>query len=108
MPPRYIIGMLLAVFWLLTGAAYVWGGWQQKERLNLSATAGGQYPYLTYAKRIADTGLTESYGDRNRMPLYPLLLSLVGEEDWDTFVERSAWFAIASSVAVLRSILGQA
>jgi tetratricopeptide (TPR) repeat protein len=96
--------MLLALLWLLVGAAYVWGGWQQKERLNLSATAGGQYPYLTYAKRIADTGLTESYGDRNRMPLYPLLLSLVSEEDWDTFVERSAWFAIASSVAVLVGI----
>ena len=101
---RYLTGTSLALVWLVAGSVYVWGGWQQKERLNLSAAAGGQYPYLTYAKRIADAGLAEVYGDRNRMPLYPLLLSVIGDKDWDAFVERSGWFAIASSAAALAAV----
>jgi tetratricopeptide (TPR) repeat protein len=38
------------------------------------------------------------------MPLYPAVLSLVFDEDWDAFVDASAWFAILSSVAVLVGI----
>ncbi len=104
MPPRYLTAVLIAALWLVVSAAYVWAGWQQMERLNLSAAAGGQYPYLTHAKRIADVGVAESYGDRNRMPLYPSLLSVVGHTDWDTFVQRSGWFAIATSVMALVAV----
>ncbi|MFQ5592308.1 MAG: hypothetical protein ACE5HE_14190, partial [Phycisphaerae bacterium] len=104
MPSRYLVAPALVLFWLLVGAAFVWAGQRQSERVNLSAAAGGQYPYLTYAWRIAESGLGEWRGDRNRMPLYPLLLSTVGDGDWNTFVERSTSFAITSSAAALAVI----
>jgi len=103
---RRSILIALASLWLMVGVVYLWAAWQQKQRLNLSATAGGQYPYLVYAQKVARQGLPAVYGDRNRMPLYPSLLALAYDEDWDTFVDRSSWFAIASSVVVLIGIGG--
>jgi tetratricopeptide (TPR) repeat protein len=94
----------LVVFWLVIGAAYLWAAVQQNDHLNLSAAAGGQYPYLTCAKRMGEVGVTRYFGDRNRMPLYPALLASVYDADWDAFVERSAWFAIASSMIILLGI----
>jgi len=95
---------MLALFWLVMAAFYFWAGARQKESVNLSATAGGQYPYLVYAKGIAGEGVTRYFGDRNRMPLYPALLATVYAQDWDTFVDRSAWFAILSSALVWAGI----
>ena len=94
----------LVAFWLVVGGVYFWAAARQKQRLNLSAAAGGQYPYLTCAKRMAEAGVTGYFGDRNRMPLYPALLTLVYDEHWDAFVNWSAWFAIASSMVVLLGI----
>lgn len=96
----------LTLFWLIVGGVYVWAAWQQKERVNLSAAAGGQYPYLVYAQGMAEEGVTQYFGDRNRLPLYPALLSPAYDGDWDRFVERSAWFAIASSLVILAGIGG--
>jgi len=96
--------LLWVLFWAVVAAAYVWGGLQQKERVNLSATAGGQYPYLVYARGIAQEGPAGYVGDRNRMPLYPILLATVHDEDWDAFVHRSSRFAIVSSLLILAGI----
>lgn len=96
--------VLLTLFWLAAGSIYVWAALQQKERVNLSPTAGGQYAYLRYSQGVAEEGVTRHFGDRNRMPLYPALLALTYHEDWDTFVDRSAWFAIVSSLAVLAGV----
>ncbi|UCE61369.1 MAG: tetratricopeptide repeat protein [Phycisphaerales bacterium] len=101
MPGRRLTIILLALFWLATGVGYVWAGWQQRQRINLSAAAGGQYPYFVYARDVAEKGAGGFFGDRNRMPLYPSLMSLVYDEDWEAFVDASARFAIASSVLVL-------
>ena len=101
MSSRYVIGTTLALLWLLVGVVYVWAAWLQKDRVNLSASAGGQYPYLVCADAIAKEGSSKIFGDRNRMPLYPALLSSVHDDNWDAFVDKSAWFAIASSVVVL-------
>ena len=72
-------GKLTAVllFWLLAAGLYVAAGARQSARLNLSAAAGGQYPYLKYAEGIARDGPGAYFGDRNRMPLVPALLSMV-------------------------------
>ncbi|UCF32431.1 MAG: tetratricopeptide repeat protein [Phycisphaerales bacterium] len=96
--PTHIV---LAVLYLLAVAAYLYCAVRQKSALNLSATAGGQFPYLVYAKGVAEEGVTSFVGDRNRMPLVPTLLSLVYEEDWDAFVARSAWLGIFTSLLVL-------
>jgi Tfp pilus assembly protein PilF len=93
--------LILAVLYLLAVAAYLFCAVRQKSALNLSATAGGQFPYLVYAKGVAEEGVTSFVGDRNRMPLVPTLLSLVYSEDWDVFVARSAWFSIFTSLLVL-------
>lgn len=91
----------LVLLWLPIAWAYVWAAREQKAQLNLSATAGGQMPYLVYAQRVAEDGLLGHFGDRNRMPLIPILTSLVYDPDWDTFVERASWAAVLSSMLVL-------
>jgi cytochrome c-type biogenesis protein CcmH/NrfG len=93
--------LIVAVMYLLAVAAYLFCAVRQKSALNLNATAGGQFPYLAYAKGVAEEGVTSFVGDRNRMPLVPTLLSLVYQEDWDAFVARSAWFSIFMSLLVL-------
>lgn len=85
----------------VVGLGYLITSVRQRDALNLSATAGGQYPYLVYAWQMAREGWWGHFGDRNRMPLFPAMLSLVYVDDWDAFVRRSANFAIASSVVVL-------
>ncbi|HNQ23213.1 MAG TPA: tetratricopeptide repeat protein [Phycisphaerae bacterium] len=95
---------------LLVGTAaaslYLCAVVRQKHCLNLSATAGGQYPYLRYAHGFAAEGLLHHWGDRNRMPLVPALLSLLGDADGDTLLTRGAWFSIVSSLVCLAVIGG--
>jgi|CXWL01.1.fsa_nt_gi hypothetical protein len=104
MTRRSAITWSLAVFWLLAGSGYVAAALRQKERLNLSATAGGQMPYLVYARHVAQDGLYGHFGDRNRMPLVPVVASLVHDADWEQFVNRASWLAIALSVVLLGAI----
>ncbi len=92
---------VVLLLWLVAAGVYVAAAARQKARLNLSAAAGGQYPYLKYADGIARDGLSGYFGDRNRMPLVPALLAMVWNRDWDTFVARGAWFGIISSLAIL-------
>ena len=96
--------VVLIALWIVVGSIYVWAAWQQKQRVNLSAAAGGQMPYLVYAQGVAGDGLANHFGDRNRMPLIPSLLSFIYHENWDTFVSRAAWFAIVSSGLILIGI----
>lgn len=93
-----------ALFLTLVSAGFIYGGWQQKTLINLSETAGGQYPYLLNAQSIATHGITRDFGDRNRMPLIPLLISAVYHEDKTIFADRSAWVAIISSVVMVLGI----
>lgn len=70
-------------------------------------------PYLEYAARVAEEGLFGHLGDRNRMPVVPVLTSLVydradssgstaSEQRWGIgFVDRAAWLSLALSLAAL-------
>lgn len=73
---------------------------RQHQTLNLSATAGGQMPYLVYADRIAREGLIGHFGDRNRMPAIPVVASLVHHEDWEIFHQRASVLAIVISTVL--------
>ncbi len=95
---------VLIVFWLVAGTGFVVAAIRQKEHLNLSATAGGQMPYLVYARRVATEGLFGHFGDRNRMPLVPIVASLFYDADWNLFVGRASWVAIAVSLSLLGSM----
>lgn len=94
----------LILFWLLAASGYIAGALRQKDRLNLSATAGGQMPYLVYAQHVALDGLLGHFGDRNRMPLIPILVSLAHDANWQHFVHRASWLAIALSLALLAAM----
>lgn len=92
---------IIAAIWLLAMVVYLFGAVRQSSHLNLSATAGGQYPYLVYAQGMAEQGWFSYVGDRNRMPLYPAMLSLMHDPDWSTFVFRAQAFAIVNSIFFL-------
>lgn len=91
--------LLATLVFLLASAIAVTSAIRQQSLLNLSATAGGQYPYLIYAQGMAQEGWWNFFGDRNRMPLVPALVSLGHTDDWTTFVERSAWLSIGLTIA---------
>jgi len=91
----------ITAIWTVALTVYIIGAMRQSSALNLSATAGGQYPYLLYAQGMAEEGWFHYVGDRNRMPLYPALLSLVYHTDSPTYFRRARVFAIASSVLFL-------
>lgn len=95
---KLVIAALVAV---LVGGLFVVHAWRQVKHLNLSATAGGQYPYLVYAKGIAEAGPFGHLGDRNRMPLVPAVTAFVYTADWDRFVARAARLAVFISLAAL-------
>lgn len=90
-----------ALFLPILVGGYVWGGYRQLDTVNLSATAGGQYPYLLNALSIRANGVTRDFGDRNRMPLIPALISTVAGDDWVAFSRRAATVSIFSSAALL-------
>ncbi len=94
----------LAAYWFLLCVVFVYAAIVQAKNLNLSAAAGGQMPYLDYAKNIAEGGMPVWYGDHNRLPLVPTLLAFVYTDDWPTFVTRSIGFSITLSTIVLLGV----
>ncbi len=100
--------LALAAFMSLLCIVFVYAACVQAKHLNLSAAAGGQMPYLDYAKNIAEGGVPAWYGDHNRMPLVPTLLASLHTDDWSAFVARSIWFSITLSTLVLLGVGGLA
>ncbi|MGB0716909.1 MAG: hypothetical protein ACPGXK_13585, partial [Phycisphaerae bacterium] len=78
-------------------AGFLVTAWQQRTAINLSETAGGQYPYLREAARMATEGVTSYLGDRNRNPLYLALLSTVHDESHAVYFIRATSFAVFTS-----------
>lgn len=74
---------LLLIAALALGVAYfVWGALRQAHLVNTDMAETDQSAYLAYAKRIAtieDRGI----GERNRMPVYPYLMSLFHDDAAD-------------------------
>jgi cytochrome c-type biogenesis protein CcmH/NrfG len=86
---------------VLIGGLYLLGAYLQSQRLNLSEAAGGQYPYLVYAKAMAEQGWLAHFGDRNRMPAIPAVVSFANSDDWSAFFLQAKWIAVGSSLALL-------
>ncbi len=96
---------LLAVFLAAMAVGYVAAGYRQQHAVNLSATAGGQYPYLLNAKEVAQKGITSYLGDRNRMPLIPAIVSTAYRENWTAFTRRAGQIAIGLSLVFLVGVV---
>lgn len=97
-------GIAWSLLWIGAAFLYLAAAAAQKHRLNLSSTAGGQFPYLEYAAGMAVDGVTGHWGDRNRMPLYPALIRLAYHPDWPTFSEGASYLAIAITLVALAAL----
>ena len=92
----------IAIVVLMILAAY---GWETHARRELNPTPlsrADQAAYLAYAKRMHDTHYAV-VGDRNRMPVFPFLLSLIyrpGLTDTQ-FLARAQSFNVNLSIALL-------
>lgn len=92
----------LTLLFGLTIVLFVWAAEQQSVRVNTDMHATDQSAYMNYAKRLAQTNL-QFVGGRNRMPLYPGLMSFFykqGMSDED-FFERGKNVGIAIGLAGL-------
>jgi hypothetical protein len=92
-----IAGGLLIALWLFYYAASL-----HSQRVNVDATAYDQNGYLFYGRLLHDTQLAY-LGDRNRMPAYPFLLSLIYQPHWseEQFFQHAKTFNILLSMALL-------
>ena len=101
-------GGRVARWWLvpamlaLLAVAYILGGLAHSRRVNTDPSTFDQSAYLHYARQMRATGYGYT-GDRNRMPLYPFLQSLVCAPglDNDQMFERAKRFNIALSLVIL-------
>ena len=66
---------LLGIGFVLAAAVFIWGANSQSSLVNTNMQEMDQSAYLDYARNLAETNYT-FVGDRNRMPLYPALMSL--------------------------------
>lgn len=84
---------------------YVNGASEHSEIVNLDVDASDQAAYLSYARNLYETDYN-IVGGRNRMPVYPMLLSLIYNPDLtqNQFFARSKDFNIALSAALLPSL----
>ena len=100
--------MLLVVVAFLS-TAYVVGAVRHSHAVNHDVSLTDQRAYLNYGRNLSETtyGFTDAHlGNRNRMPLYPILLSLVyasGLDEEEYFV-RAKRLNIALSLFVLAGV----
>lgn len=81
---------------------YLWGASCQGDKVNIKMHGTDQAAYLNYAKKISQTNF-KHMGDRNRMPVYPALISLFykkGMSDQD-FFEKTKKINTGISIIVL-------
>jgi len=78
--------ILMSILGLAIGI-FVWGAWRQSTLVNTNMYRTDQAAYMNYAKNMAQTNF-QYVGGRNRMPLYPGLMSFFyrqGMSDKDFF-----------------------
>jgi len=96
----------LAAVMLVPLALLYWEGASRHGRaVNTNMNASDQSAYMNYAGKMARSGYAH-VGDRNRMPVYPFLLSRLyrpGEPD-EVFFERGKLFNTALSLLLLAAV----
>lgn len=81
---------------------YGWEAHARRELMSTPASLGDQGAYLGYARQMYDSGYSV-IGDRNRMPIFPFLLSLIyrpGETETQ-FLRRAQAFNVNLSIVLL-------
>ncbi|MGQ4649815.1 hypothetical protein [Lyngbya aestuarii] len=84
---------------------YCYGALEHSRRVNLDRDKIDQSAYLSYAQNMYETDYNYT-GGRNRMPVYPFLLSLIYDPDFseNEYFTRGKYFNIALSAAILPAL----
>lgn len=92
----------LMVLLALAIAIFIWAARRQSVHQNTDMVAMDQYSYMEYAKGLSQTNF-QFIGDRNRMPLYPGLMSLFYRANMsdEAFFELGKNLGIAIGLLVL-------
>ena len=93
--PTLLIGLVTVLF--------VWGAERQGRLVNVDMNTTDQDAYREYVKNLVTTDY-QHVGDRNRMPVYPLLMSLF----YRPTMSDEAFFATAKRVNTGLALLGLA
>lgn len=94
--PFYTVSIIAGVVFL-----FLWGAWQQGSQVNTNMGLTDQSAYMGYAKQLARTNM-KYVGGRNRMPLYPAILSFFyskGISD-EEFFARGKAFGVAVGLLI--------
>jgi len=94
--------LFLALIALVALGLYLYAASVQLTQVNTDPKRSDQSAYMSYARKLEESGYTY-VGERNRMPLFPILSTLVYEEEMseETFFLRGKWFNVALSVLLL-------
>jgi hypothetical protein len=85
---------------------YTYGAFEQMQDVNLDRVNVDQSAYMNYGRKLRESGYTH-VGNRNRMPVYPLLLSRIyqpGMSD-EAYFFRGKVFNVLLSLVVLAGVL---
>jgi hypothetical protein len=99
---RFVRHKGIAIWALIVLALYGWEAHARRELDPTPLSRADQAAYLSYARQMRETHYT-AIGDRNRMPLFPFLLSLTyrpGMSD-EEFLSRAQRFNINLSILLL-------
>jgi hypothetical protein len=95
--PRTVALIVLAIL-----AVYAFEAHHRREEKSTPAVMGDQDAYLEYARHLSESNYTVTE-DRNRMPVYPFLLSLIYRPGItpDEFLVRAQRFTVNLSIVLL-------
>jgi hypothetical protein len=99
---RFFGGRAVIVGLLAILAVYGFEAHARSREKSSPATLGDQDAYLGYARHLYESNYTVTE-DRNRMPVYPFLLSLIYRPGMseDEFLVRAQTFTVSLSIALL-------
>lgn len=97
--------LALALVAVLALGMYLHAAGIQSAQVNTDPERSDQSAYMSYARKLYESGFTY-VGERNRMPLFPVLSTLVYREGMpeETFFLRGKWFNVGLSVLLLAGL----
>jgi hypothetical protein len=101
-PTRFPSSRTVALIVLVILALYAFEAHYRRQEKSTPASLGDQSAYLGYARHLYESNYTVTE-DRNRMPVYPFLLSLIYRPGMteDDFLARAQSFTVNLSIVLL-------
>jgi hypothetical protein len=103
---KYVRWFVLALVILSALGLYLHAAEIQLTQVNTDMKRSDQSAYMSYARKLYESGYTY-VGERNRMPLFPILSTVVYEEGMpeETFFVRGKWLNVGLSFLLLGVLL---